>query len=272
MRQKEDLLIFLHIVKAGGTSLRWVLEDQFPCKNVLRCYESKGCTLDQVLAIPEKRKKQFQFFVSHYSFGTHELFPQPATYITMLREPIARSISQYYSFIYEDPKGKWNNSVRSIAGYIHNMKKVKYDNLQVRYIANVPQEDELTIEHLEIAKDNLQNYFSAVGITERFEESLALYSKVFGWKKLTYVRRNITKSKPDDIQLESHLLKLLNKYNELDLALYKFCLSLFDSQLEKHKVCFTNTNSVLQNTIIPKGHLYFRRAFRKAQRKILRLP
>ena len=272
MHQEENLLIFLHIVKAGGTSLRWALEEQFPCKNVLRCYESKGCTLDQVSAIPEKKRKKFQFFVSHYSFGTHELFPQPASYITMLRKPIARSISQYYSFIYEDPKGKWNNSVRSIAGYIHNMKRIKHDNLQLRYIANLLQEEELTTSHLEIAKANLENHFSAVGITERFEESLALFSKVFGWKKLTYVRRNITKSKPVDFRLEPDLLKLLNKHNELDLALYEFCLSLFDSELEKHKVCFTNINSAQQNTMMTKGQLYFRRAFRKVQRKILRLP
>ena len=272
MRQKEDLLIFLHIVKAGGTSLRWALEDQFPCKKVLRCYESKGCTLDQISAISEEKKKQFQFFVSHYSFGTHELFPQPATYITMLREPIARSISQYYSFIYEDPKGKWNDSVRSIAGYIHNMRRVKHDNLQVRYIANFLEEDELTTEHLEVAKANLQNHFSAVGVTERFEESLALFSKVFGWKKLTYVRRNITKSKPVDFRLESDLLELLNKHNELDLALYEFCLSLFDSQLRKHKVSFTDTNAVLQNTALSKGRLYLRRVFRKVQRKAFRLP
>lgn len=272
MISKGNLLIFLHIVKAGGTSLRWALEDQFPCRHVLRCYESKGCSLEQISEMPEEKKRRFQFFVSHYAFGTHEIFPQPASYITMLREPIARSISQYYSFIRGGERAKWKENLRSIADYIYAMKEMKYDNIQIRYIANLTEEDEITPDHLAIAIANLQNYFPVVGITERFEESLALYSKVFGWTKLNYVRRNVTKSKPVDFQLEPDLLALLTKNNELDLALYKFCLSLFDAELKKYKISDADVRSVSQSTMGSRGRLYFRRAFRKAQRKVFQLP
>jgi Galactose-3-O-sulfotransferase len=270
-KNKDSLLIFLHIVKAGGTTLRWAMEDQYPFFRTLRCYDSQGCTLDTLMSISKKKKEQYQFFSTHYGFGTHELFPQTATYLTMLREPVARSISQYYSFIYQRPEVEKDLGMYCLEDYVEKMAETRHDNVQVRFVANARDDDIVTAEHLETAKKNIADKFSGIGLMERFEESLALYSKIYGWRNITYIRRNTTKAKPIDIQLDQQHLETIREYNKLDEELYEFSAELFDSLLKKHAVTNEDVERVLKLSSISKARLYFSRGFQKMLRKLFRL-
>ena len=46
---------------------------------------------------------------------------------------------------------------------------------------------------LETAKRNLEAHFAWVGITERFDESLVLLGRTFGWRDVRYVSANVSR-------------------------------------------------------------------------------
>lgn len=271
VNKDNNLLIFLHIVKAGGTTLRWVLEDQFSCRRILRCYAAHGSTLEDVAAIPEEKRRQLRLFISHYGFGAHKLFPQRASYITMLREPISRSVSQYYAFINGRPDIEKYHDMHSLEDYVSNMAVAGFDNTQVRFIAGARDAGEITSKHLDAAMANITESFSAIGITERFEESLVLFGKIYGWKHLSYVRRNVTTSKPADLQLGTDLLKTLREHNRLDIELCKFANERFESLLREHNVGEKDAEELLSNSSGARMRLYMSRIVRKLQRKVMGL-
>src|SRR5438105_758705 len=46
--------------------------------------------------LSKERLRKIRVFKGHMLFGLHEVLPQPATYITVLRDPIERTLSAYY--------------------------------------------------------------------------------------------------------------------------------------------------------------------------------
>src|SRR5262249_15564676 len=90
-----------------------------------------------------------------------------------------------------------------------------------------------TADTLEIAKENLSRHFSLVGLTERFEETLALAKVLFGWKipYYTSVRRSPKRAKKD---VTSQQRTLIAEYHKFDMALYSFGVSLFNRAIGEH--------------------------------------
>ena len=95
-------------------------------------------------------------------------------------------------------------------------------------IAGIRSNGTVDRQTLEIAKKNLEKSFSVVGISERFEESLVLIARTFGWEVPFYENRKVSKSRPkiDPIEIE-----LIKKHNQFDLELYEYGKALFEASL-----------------------------------------
>jgi len=95
--------IFLHIGKTAGWTLRQILYRNVPRRQVMRVrppmQRPRGFLNDEPLrtfaALPEAERARPRLLVSHMIFGIHEFVPGESTYFTMLREPVARALSQY---------------------------------------------------------------------------------------------------------------------------------------------------------------------------------
>ena len=77
-------------------------------------------------------------------------------------------------------------------GYILNI-----DNCQVRFLCgidNIPFGG-VNETHLQVAIDNLTDHYTAIGISEHFDESVLLLARRFGWRTPWYVRQNEGKGK-----------------------------------------------------------------------------
>jgi hypothetical protein len=74
---------------------------------------------------------------------------------------------------------------------------------------------------LNIAKKNLADHFAVVGITEEFDRSLILISRLLGWSHPFYTKQNVTRRHPHKEELPRETLRVLQAYNELDLELYR---------------------------------------------------
>ena len=119
----------------------------------------------------------------HLFYGIHEFLPQGATYITMLREPVARLLSSYY-FVLRRPLNPLHRKLKREGLGVEDCIRLFPDrnNTQCRFIAGVKDTSIADERLLDMAKENLTKSFSVVGICERFEESLILISKTFGWE------------------------------------------------------------------------------------------
>ena len=104
LSQRKDLaLLFMHIPKTAGTSIRSLLESPFAAHERAYLYnESWGISLEAFRNLPNKEKEQFRLVCGHFNFGVHEWMPQEARYITILRDPVERVISLYH-FIPNQP-------------------------------------------------------------------------------------------------------------------------------------------------------------------------
>ena len=161
--------------------------------------------------------------------------PGISTYVTFLREPVARALSFYsyarshsdhylYQLLSEERLG-----LRTL---LERGTTAELFNLQTRMIAGESNLDRsLDRSALERAKQNLQTNFCFVGLTEEFDASLILLSRTFDWSFPFYVKKNVSQKKswPENIDAQTHAL--LRQSNALDLELYEFAQKLFDAQL-----------------------------------------
>jgi hypothetical protein len=99
----------------------------------------------------------------HYWYGIHQQFEKPYKYFTMLRDPIDRIISEYY-YVFERPNHQAYSEIKtmSLAEFIDHFP-LKSCNQQTRRISGLIQQPDL-----QLAKNNIQNDFVVVGLSEMF--------------------------------------------------------------------------------------------------------
>ena len=72
-----------------------------------------------------------------------------------------------------------------------------------------------------------------MGLTERFEESLALMKLRFGWKLESYSSFNVTRTRPKKRDLPQSTLDLIVERNRFDIELYECAAKLFEEAINK---------------------------------------
>jgi hypothetical protein len=93
-----------------------------------------------------------------------------------------------------------------------------------------------------------------VGLVERFDETLLLLQRVFGWRRLFYVRQNVAERRPTQEDLPGETLELVKRHNALDLQLYQYASALFEEQIRQQGRWFGGQVRLLQlaNRLLPE--------------------
>jgi len=228
----REALIFLHIPKTAGTTLNRIIEWQYSPFAIFTMDPHRiRATAERFQRLPEARRRHLQVVRGHLFYGIHEFLPQDATYITMLREPVARLLSSYY-FVLRRPLNPLHRKFKREGLGVEDCVRLFPDrnNTQCRFIAGVKDMAIADERLLDMAKENLIKSFSVVGICERFEESLILISEKFGWVLSPYENHKVAKIRP---RVEGKLVDLISAYNRLDVELYEFGKKLFEESLRK---------------------------------------
>ncbi|MFC0470057.1 sulfotransferase family 2 domain-containing protein [Halalkalibacter kiskunsagensis] len=239
----EELVIFLHLPKTAGTTLKRIVTDQY------RAGEVYGFSpiipkpfwehpkLDYQLKVLPKigSSKRIKCIMGHTWFGVHRNISRSCTYITMLRDPVDRVISYYYFLKDLNNKNFLAQKVKhmNFEEFLYSNDQVikgVTENMQTRYLA--ADKSELDNVALDKAKRRIMNHFSVVGITEMFDESLVLMSHKLGWKNIDYKKANVTKNRPKKEMISKELIAFIESKNTLDMELYRFAKENLKSQIK----------------------------------------
>jgi hypothetical protein len=227
----HEALIFLHIPKTAGTTLNRIIEWQYSPLSIFTI-DPLGirATPERFKTFSEQRRWKLRVVRGHMVYGIHQFLPQGATYITMLRDPVARLLSAY-SFALRRPLNPMYRKLKhgrlGIEAFVQLTPNRQ--NLQCRALAGV-EDVNCDQRVLDMAKANIMKSFSVVGLCERFEESLILMSKAFGWEIPYYENRKVSKVRP---ALEPGVVSMIQEHNRFDMELYEFARKRFEDTLHK---------------------------------------
>lgn len=246
-KEPEKSVIFLHIPKAGGTTLNKIIKRQYRPDKIYIVRDSKNShkrfqdCIDEIKVLPLAEREKIKVLRGHMGFGLHDFLPQPSVYLTLLRDPVERVISHYY-FVLRTPHHYLHQKVTSekmsLEDCIYSGISPELDNGQTRLLSSTNGDVDLPIpfghcneEMLERAKENLRKYFVGVGLVESFDESLLLFKKLLNWNNIFYTKRNVTQNRPSQSNFSPETLQLIRKHNEFDLELYQYAAGLFQKQI-----------------------------------------
>ncbi|MBV8358884.1 MAG: sulfotransferase family 2 domain-containing protein [Deltaproteobacteria bacterium] len=239
MSLTTNTLIFVHIPKSAGTTLSRIIDWEYDPR---RIYSVIGryfrWSYNRLLRLPQRRLSQIQVFKGHMPFGLHQHLKRPAIYLTVLRNPVDRAISDYCfsanGRLHPDHRQVKNLTLREF------IDTTPYNNIQTKLLAGqIPGYDflagECTPEMFTAATENLRNHFALVGLTERFEESLALAKVLFGWSVRRYVSFRVTRGRPSEESIPPATRSLIAERNAFDVALYDQAVGLFEELAARNR-------------------------------------
>jgi hypothetical protein len=241
----------MHIPKCGGMSLFASLAKILGPADIADLYNHSQQRLAGVpLLMLDKTKAAY---CGHFSFGLHQWLNRPCYYATFVREPVSRMVSLYY-FLH----GHWREMntrltrIRVIGSkappefhldftdwFMSKTESVEMffaspsaelDNGMVRRFSGYGLKPEpCPKEALDKAMENIEKYFSFVGVVERYSESIDTMAALFRLSGLKEHTVNVTKRKPQDRRiLPPSITAKIRHMNQLDLALYDWVSRQFD--------------------------------------------
>jgi hypothetical protein len=187
---------FVHIMKTGGTSLRWMLLDGVLEPEELFPHKSDGVELEvgdlvmhhiNPFLIPDRIAAQARgakVIAAHYPYLARRLFPQPLVAFCLLRDPVDRVVSHLrhiqrddfpersYEELYEDPE-LFDPFFYNLQARAFVFEDQTANSLMVRTF----DWDE---SHLERAKENLEQV-ELIGLSSDYPAFIRNLESIFGW-------------------------------------------------------------------------------------------
>ena len=231
-------LYFVHLPKCGGTSLRSFLEDNYPAHLVmpdnmtLQRYGNLYPPAKVLAAYDKMDRAKYKLLRGHYHVDYGFMLPGKTTLLTVLREPVARTISHIKmmirdsarfahhtvdSFVEEHMELQNNMMTRFFCKqvYRHEMDRVPD---QFRLLDYIPVDVPLNDNDGVVALKNLERV-QFVGIQDdldRFAQCVAKELNLKGVNKLPKLNAHPSRSK-----YAPETLERIREHNQYDIHLYE---------------------------------------------------
>ncbi len=218
------MIIFTHIPKTAGTTLKSILRNNFGIYHVDAIKTKKPVYTEADLRFAKRVFFRVEAITGHNLVNPpSNLQVKGAQLITMLRDPVNRCASHYQYHV------QW---VKLKLRFEEWIKQEKNHNRMVKTLTGS--------NDLQYAKELLKDHYIFVGISERFRDSLKLLNIVLK-EPLDLQYRSLIKASSNEIKkslLEDEAsLRLLKKHNQLDQELYDFAMGdIFLPMLEKYSL------------------------------------
>jgi hypothetical protein len=242
---RPDILIFFHIGKTGGMTLRNILDRNFPEEErfngtVGETRSALGVRPFAAIAasyreLPEERRRAIRMAGGHVPMGIHTLFDRPARYLTLLRDPVDRVVSSFY-YLRGIASLPFHPAIKDfeIDEYIESRLGLDPFDYQVRVVSGAAELDAewsdlkpldvapVGSAHLELAKRNLEQHFLFAGTTEGFSAAVMILRRLYGWRfgDVLFRKDNVTERRPRLLDLRDTTIANIRRHNVHDQALY----------------------------------------------------
>jgi len=220
----------------------------------MSAFYNEPAPVEALLRDPDKH-----IYAGHFPFGLHEWLSRPSCYMAIVRRPLDRIISLYhYSIQYRDlflnarketgqsPQELFDNRTipdfymdflpwikgeQTLTGFLRCLSP-ELDNGMVRRFSGIGMDTyPCPREALDMAKDNIENYFSVVGIQERFEDTVQMARATFGVNLSEFhVNKGVHKQQKGQ-KVNLGLKRRIKEMNRMDTELYNWIFERFDKKL-----------------------------------------
>lgn len=246
---QEPLVIFIHIPKTAGRTLRSIIRSQYRPEQICITNPLPGDPFHDYLSLSDEQKARLRIVQGHFAYGLHEHVGRPAVYVTMLRDPTARVIS-YYRFVRDHPEHANHATVteKGLAGFVKETKSKQLDNAQLRYLATAQEAPfgGCTEEMFQQASQRLQEHFVAVGVVEAFDDSILLMRRALKWRLPVYSSTNVSRHRLGDDELSDEIRGLLQEHNQFDQRLYDYARQRFQEAVRAQGLHMTWDRQLLR--------------------------
>lgn len=278
----NNLLIYLHLQKTGGQTMRHLLMKLYGEENCFNFGVPRKVAhrYQDLMEKTEAERQQIKCVMGQLAFGIHNAFPQSADYIAFVRHPIERTISHYYYIlrnVNHREHIRLKESNMSLEEFLEAFPYTAYYQtrifLPVVSVAETQEEirKPLPENGLEAAKANIISSIPIVGLTERYDESLLLWQARFNWKDVQYKSRNIGTNKPKRESLSPTLLSKIEQHVSVDMELYEFVKARFEQNVADAGLDFQKRYQTFQLKKLEKPKPLMRlRSFLKRKLKAMR--
>ena len=234
-------VIFPHVPKTGGSSLRSVFDHQYGRSRVLRVNRADPrATVDALARLPGPERRSISALVGHMPYGIDDALGVRCTYVTMMRHPVKRVVS-LHAYLSRSGAERLGWSIprgMSLEAFLTDWEQAPLvRNEQARQIAG-PFPDgtaEASDSTLAQAKRNIIADIPVVGLTERFDESVLVMQNVLGWAPPRYARRKVAPRQQSTV-VPLELRALIADLNSVDVQLYEWVRARFDALVKQHGV------------------------------------
>ena len=225
-RHRAERFFFVHLQKTAGTALWRRLEHHFEPQALYPSPDGRGdvesvLSIDHLVERWRAQREEIEVVTGHFPLCTIELLDAPFTTLTVLREPVERTLSALRDLQQRSPELRGAplevilaDPVRAPLLQNHMVRMLGLSLEEMTAGALTP--GEVTPVHLERAVDRLAD-INVVGLQERFDEFCTELSTRFGWDlgPPVFMNRTIAVPTPDDLR------ERVAEANALDIELYR---------------------------------------------------
>lgn len=235
--------IIMHLEHTGGSTLRQIVENQYPADQIYYLFYNKSKTpVDDLMAMSEAERGRYRVFLGHLFYGLHRWVPGESTYLTWMRDPIERIVSGYN---YQFRKTKRRHHAAYVSGAMTWARHLETRWRSAAQVGRVAGGDDDLIRRfntqtlpenaVETALEHLENDFAMVGVTERYDEMLLLMKQLLGWQNpMSYVRVNVSVNRPRFSDLSADDKKLIEAAAEIEYPVYEYAKKRFERDLSRY--------------------------------------
>ena len=255
------MLVFSHIPKTAGSTFNGILRKNYGSKII--AVIPSGNTYSKSDFESDFSPNNYPLGISghalkpHVDFGKHE---ENFQWVTFLRDPIERYVSQYLHQQIFNPKS-YRMDIVSWSQKYHR------SNWQVKWLAGA--------EDLEKAKKIVRQKFTFVGVVERFDESLQLMNQRLDVPLdiSNVTRKNVARDNSLKASLlnDEKLRTLFVEQNELDQQLYDYVVDnvFWNQEVEDQKALAPTSMSYVVEKSRMYGFYYSNYFYRRGKKELV---
>jgi hypothetical protein len=235
----SERFLFVHIMKTGGTSLVRPLRRNFEAGEFYPDHADirddgrlEQWELAYVLGLSEERKRTIRVFAGHFPFVIGELLGGGFTTLTVLRDPVDRTISMLWQ-LRRDPGGRREMATGSLEAIYDdpiNFRLLLHNHQTKIFSLTAADEpdsfmDDIVVDgsRLALAKDNLATV-DVIGLTDRYTEFVNELRSRFGWRLRTDLRANEAAAAAAEVP--ASLRRRIADDNAIDMEFYEYATEL----------------------------------------------